>query len=205
MTATATANGKPQRKSLASQLDRLDSMLDGLDQGLQGAITDAVKEAVTIAVAEGVRTALVELATNPELLAVIRGGVPAEPTPAVTAPETKPESKPWHHRVRQGLSRVWQGTIGKLRAVTNAVTSRVRAVRDGVTGSVRQVNRLFGLKKPLLLATGVGLVAGVVAYLAAPWVAGVCCGMAAATAAMGVQIAAWARRMLAYVPAFSRQ
>ncbi|MCE9562625.1 MAG: hypothetical protein K8U57_11300 [Planctomycetes bacterium] len=34
MAATATMNGKPQRKQLADQLDRLDSIIDALAEGL---------------------------------------------------------------------------------------------------------------------------------------------------------------------------
>ena len=50
-TMTVTANtsnkGKHQRKSLASQLDHFDNMLDGLDQALKEVIADTVREAVT--------------------------------------------------------------------------------------------------------------------------------------------------------------
>ena len=55
MTATntnATANG-PARKTLASQLDRLDAILDALGEGL--------------------RAALAEVLTNPDVLALLPG------------------------------------------------------------------------------------------------------------------------------------
>ena len=50
MTMTTT-NG---RKSLASQIDRLDTILDGLADGLNEAVASAVKDAITIAVRETV-------------------------------------------------------------------------------------------------------------------------------------------------------
>jgi hypothetical protein len=56
---TATANGRAERKSLASQLDRLDGILDCLSEGLN--------EAVATAVEEGVQAILRELLTNTEL------------------------------------------------------------------------------------------------------------------------------------------
>ncbi|MFO0825298.1 MAG: hypothetical protein U0792_19615 [Gemmataceae bacterium] len=38
-------HAKPtQRKQLADQLDRLDEIIDGLAEGLPGAVTDAVRE-----------------------------------------------------------------------------------------------------------------------------------------------------------------
>ena len=54
MTKTLEMNG-PARKTLASQLDRLDSILDGLSEGLTDAVSSAVREAVGLAVQEAVR------------------------------------------------------------------------------------------------------------------------------------------------------
>ena len=44
MTATCTShvNGRTDRRTLAAQIDRFDSMLDGLDAALLGAVKDAV-------------------------------------------------------------------------------------------------------------------------------------------------------------------
>src|SRR6478609_213759 len=60
---STTTNGRTQRTSLATQIDRLDLILDNLSEGLQEAVADAVKVAVTRAV----EAALVEVLTNPEL------------------------------------------------------------------------------------------------------------------------------------------
>src|SRR5215472_9660383 len=91
-TATAT-NGV--RKTLASQLDRLDSILDGLADALNGAVASAVegaveravKQAVGEAVRETLQAVLVEVVSNPDLLAAARtlftpgnpAGVPPDP------------------------------------------------------------------------------------------------------------------------------
>ena len=66
VTTSPSNNGRLQRKSLSSQLDRLDNILDGLNGALTGAITDAVKDAVSTAVAEAVRATLIEVVSNPE-------------------------------------------------------------------------------------------------------------------------------------------
>ena len=50
MTATATMNGKPRRKQLADQLDRLDGIIDALAEGLNGAVADAAREGTRQAV-----------------------------------------------------------------------------------------------------------------------------------------------------------
>ena len=60
-TATAT-NGKPQRKQLSDQLDRLDGIIDALAEGLNGAVADAAREGTRLAV----KDAIVEIMTNPE-------------------------------------------------------------------------------------------------------------------------------------------
>ena len=66
MTATTimrTDNNNPPRKTLASQLDRLDGILDGLDNALAG----AVQAVVCTAVKEAVQAVLTEVLTNREL------------------------------------------------------------------------------------------------------------------------------------------
>ena len=79
MTKTMEMNG-PTRKTLASQIDRLDSILDGLSEGLHQAVAQAVREAVGLAVREAVQSVLAELLTNPLLREQLRR--PAAPQPA---------------------------------------------------------------------------------------------------------------------------
>ena len=73
---TTMSNGQV-RKSLASQIDRLDAMLDGLADGLNELVISAVKQAVEAAVKEAVRSVLSEVLTNPDLLSKLQGAVPA--------------------------------------------------------------------------------------------------------------------------------
>jgi hypothetical protein len=86
MTKTIEMNG-PARKTLASQLDRLDSILDGLSEGLTDAVASAVREAVGLAVQEAVQAALAELLTNPALREQLqKAASPAPPPPAELTP-----------------------------------------------------------------------------------------------------------------------
>src|SRR5215470_5899299 len=84
---TTTTNGQV-RKTLASQLDRLDSILDGLSDALNGAVASAVegavRQAVSQAVKETLQAVIAEALTNPDLLAAARTllapGAPADTT-----------------------------------------------------------------------------------------------------------------------------
>ena len=77
MSTVTTTNGRPPRKQLADQIDRLDQLLDGLADGLNDAIADACREGTR----QAVREAVVEVLSNPELRAVV-GGTTATVTPA---------------------------------------------------------------------------------------------------------------------------
>src|SRR5262249_35574682 len=76
---TTTTNGQ-ERKTLASQLDRLDSILDGLSDALneavatavEGAVERAVKQAVGEAVRETLQAVIAEVVSNPDLVAAAR-------------------------------------------------------------------------------------------------------------------------------------
>src|SRR5581483_6318015 len=86
---TTLSNGQV-RKSLASQIDRLDIMLDGLADGLNELVVTAVKQAVEVAVKEGVRSVLSEVLANKDLLSKLQGAVtvpaaPSEPTASCDA------------------------------------------------------------------------------------------------------------------------
>src|SRR6516162_5838069 len=87
MSKTLETNGQ-SRKTLASQLDRLDSILDGLSEGLNQAVGQAVREAVGLAVQEAVQAVLTELLTNPALREQLQ-----RPAEAESAPPDDPANK----------------------------------------------------------------------------------------------------------------
>src|SRR5207302_2947936 len=81
MTTTTTSLNGRERKSLAQQLDRLDSILDGLADALNEAVAQAVKDAVGHAVREAVQATLAEVLTHPDVLQLLRGtAVPPAPS-----------------------------------------------------------------------------------------------------------------------------
>jgi len=189
MTMNHSANGGT-RRNLGSQIDRLDRILDGLDEALQGAITDAVKEAVSVAVAEAVRSTVLEIVSNPHILQVLRGQfTPAAPAPAPAASNSDRRPGP----LKRALARV-RGTVNKL-------TNRVRAAGNTARRTWQQANAIWALKRPIVVALGFGAVAGVVAYASSPWLAGVVSGLSATGAALGMQLAMFARRIFGGLPA----
>src|SRR5262249_52612267 len=82
MSTTTLNNGV--RKTVASQLDRLDMILDGLAENLNEAVAmaaaNSVKEIVNVAVQEAVRAALIEILTNVEVQKRLIHERPSTPT-----------------------------------------------------------------------------------------------------------------------------
>ncbi len=103
--ATRThSNGQP-RKTLASQLDRLDGILDGLDAALAGAVQEAVEQAVK----QAVQAVLTEVLTNRQLQAELQ---------QAAQPELPPEEPRGQQSVPQ---RLWQATTARVRRTAQAV------------------------------------------------------------------------------------
>ena len=115
MTATTTprttSNGQP-RKTLASQLDRLDGILDGLDAALAGAVQDAVEQAVK----QAVQAVLTEVLTNRQLQEQLQQA--AQPA----LPSEEPRGKP------SLLNRLWQTTTEHVRRTVQTVQRFGRGV-----------------------------------------------------------------------------
>src|SRR5439155_18025270 len=98
------ANGRA-RKSLEYQLDRFDSILDGLADALNESVADAVKDAVGQAVRESVRAVVAELVANPDVaraLAAAHGLTPPAPPPEPAAPS----GPTWRDRMRARWQRL---------------------------------------------------------------------------------------------------
>ncbi len=176
MTTATTTNDRP-RKSLAEQLDRLDAILDGLSEALQGAVADAVQRAVGLAVKDAVQGVLSELLANPAVLAMLRG--PTTPTPPEGTPPAAAPSP-----VRQRLA----GLAGRAKAFGLKVSG-------AAAGFGRRVLAALRPWLPTLAALAVG-VAGGLAY-AAGWPV-IAAGWAAGIAG---RLAGWCGQALCLVPA----
>jgi hypothetical protein len=198
---TVSGSGRA-RKSLASQIDRLDAILDGLAQNLGAAVATAgagaVKEAMAVAVRETVHAAVLEALTQRELqqrLGVTHAPARQPPPPvAVRLADTARQCWGW----LAGAARdTWDTVTTVAQKVKPRVLeaanhflatgrAKVREFRDQVTARVRAgAMRLLllaalarQLRLRLLVSLGVGVVVGLAAYLAGPLLVPVACGLA---------------------------
>jgi hypothetical protein len=146
MTTTNT-NGRA-RKSLAEQIDRLDTILDGLSEALQGAVASAVTEAVGVAVKEAVQGVLAEILTNPTLQEKLRGT--AGPLPATDPPPVATPGSRLRER-RAGLGSRARSLSGWAFRCLATLWQRLKAARWLVIGP---------------LALGAGVLAGTTSWSA---------------------------------------
>ncbi len=151
MLKTTNTDGQ-SRKTLASQLDRLDSILDGLSEGLDQAVSSAVREAVGLAVQEAVQAVLTEVLTNPALREQLKAAVPEAAPPAERTPEGG----------KGRLARLCGRVRDKLRSACRAGAGRLR--RAGQAASLAW--RLAGARVRAVLLAGAGVAAAGAAYLA---------------------------------------
>jgi hypothetical protein len=181
--ATTTSNGRPARPTLATQIDRLDHLLDGLAENLTEAVADAVRSAVV----QAVQTVLTEILTNPAVLAKLRDALP--PTPRVTASRS---------RLRERLVQAWSWLGAKGRAVLKTCQdgmNRLGSVgarqyehaKKFATATWVRLRVLRHFQHQLLLALVIGVAGGAAVYLAGPWLAAVLGGLGSFLTAVAVQ------------------
>jgi hypothetical protein len=205
MTTTNTINNGSthQRKTLSGQLDRLDNMLDGLDQAIPAAVADAVRVSVTVAISEAVRTTLLELISNPEIIHFMRTGTVPSPSPSAPSqaqPGANSGGLTSSQQIGQSLKRAWLWSKKKVVSTSTAIFSPVRVLCQGVVDGFREINRVMSLKRPILIALGVGVAVGITGYASAPWLAGVLSGIGDMGVTLAGHMAVWGRRVLAHFP-----
>jgi hypothetical protein len=178
---TTVTNGQA-RRSLGDQIDRLDKILDCLANGLNEAVAHAVEQsvekAVSVAVREAVQAVLTELLTNPDLRGALAAAVAGRPTTSDHATSAARASD----RPRGLLSRAWGRLLAGLSVVRGAVGRGFSAMRgaigrcfSAIAGCRALVGNAWSIaarhKWRVFSACGIGLLVGVVVYLAGPWLA----------------------------------
>src|SRR5262245_26496039 len=198
--STPTLNGRVQRKTLANQLDRLDTILDGFADALNEAVAEAVKQAVTVAVREAVQVAVQQLLTNPELLRALAAQAAPAPTPK---PEPQPEPAKKPSLLRQLAT--WTGTKGHrfgkaIEATSLRFGRRLKAGASSVCSNVKnRLHRVWQLTRPVVqwcrdskrtlgLALCVGTVVGLGSFVAGPVIASVACGLCSAVLTVAARV-----------------
>ena len=179
---SVTLNGKPQRKQLGDQLDRLDGIIDVLADAIPGAVADATREGAR----QAVREVVAELLASPELRTLIaelsRRDTPA-PAPDPTPTPRKPSA--------------WSRIKEKFAATKEVASRRCRAARSAATVAVKALSSVMPLGRVLAVGGAVGLAVGAVGYACPPAVSAAAAGAGAAFAAVAAQAGRWLWRSAA--------
>jgi hypothetical protein len=175
------------RKTLASQLDRLDTIIDGLAENLHEAVAMAaanvVKETLTVVVQEAVHSALVEILANAEVQKRLAVNV-RPPVPLIVRLAAKVRSC-W-----SWLKSTVKGAWSKVKTVANslAMAASTKAKQAGKqirqraktcwmwTVAIAALAKRFRLQ--LGVAVGVGMLVGAVCYVGGREIASFGCGLA---------------------------
>lgn len=211
MTTATHTNGKPHRKQLSDQLDRLDRVIDAVLDGLPDAVATATREGTR----QAIRDVLTEVLADPDVLARLRTTLlsvsppPIPPTPSVVTPV--PPSLPKTDRfarfksaVRSGYQRVVE-EVNAVAAPAKAVVTKtkqrvVTAVRHvggaatHVITATRMLKTTIPLSRFLAVALGVSLVLAATSYLLPHAVSAVLSGVGGASTTLTLQLGAWLRR-----------
>jgi hypothetical protein len=189
---------------LNDTIGHLDKMIDGLSEAIPGTIRDTLQETVGAAVGEGVRAAILEIVSNPEVLTLLRTSL------ATDAPHAIPVGAP--------VSRV-PLLPALFRRACSCVVTAVRwskgvmasAASTVAGGTIRAVNKLAELgqrlrdlrkaRRPLLVALAVGAVVAAVALIAPSWVAATLSGLGGAGVTLAVQAGLWLRKRVGMLAA----
>lgn len=186
MSAATLTNGKPQRKQLSDQLDRLDGIIDALADGLNQAVADACREGTRLAV----RDVLAELARNPELRALL---VPP-PAPAPVPPPPQPKTPGLWGRIKAKAAAARRAVAGVVTKAKEAVIRRCLIAGDAVVALGHATGEALPVRRVMLAGLGVGLVVGAACLVLPQTTAAVVSGVGAACTAVSVQVGNWLTR-----------
>jgi hypothetical protein len=207
--STTTLNAG--RKTLASQLDRLDTIIDGLADNLHEAVAlataNVVKETLTVVVQEAVRGALVEILTNAEVqkrLASQHVNV-QPPVPLMVRLAAKARScwswlkstmKGACSKVKQMVSSLSTVTAAKVEQARQQVVQRAKMCWMWTVALAALVKRF---RVQLLVAVGIGLLVGVACYMGGREIASFGCGLAGFVGSLATDAVDRVRRMYSSV------
>ncbi len=197
-TATSNSNGVVPRKTLSTQIDRLDSVLDGLAENLDDAVTRAVKEVVAQVVREAVEVAVKEVLSKPEFLraALAQHNPPPTPVQPTTPKPQRPSLKDvpnsgWNWlcqkatQVKEKVGQALTWCREKLRQGCAAVKRGCTHFTGGCQSLMKKVGTvgltLWYFRCAISMVLTVGLVGGVIGYCAGPVVSSVLCSVAGMT------------------------
>ena len=163
-------------------MERADTILDALSEGLNGAVADATREGTRAAV----KDAVIELLTDPVLRAALHraSAPPAAARPSVWA------------KLRARASDLAARTRAAGLAAAAALAARAPAVRRGLATTAGYAKLAWQVKKVVLIGLGVGAAVAAVSYLGGQHLAAALSGVGAAVTTVAVRAGLWVRRTI---------
>ena len=208
---TTTANGKPQRKQLSHQLDRLDRIIDALVEGLPDAVADATRDGTR----QAIRDVLTDVLTDPDVVARLRAtllSVSPPPVPPTTPGETPvpppPPKKDRFARLKAALRSGCQTVTAEVKAIAAPVRAFVTRTNQRFFSAfntasttatqgiiaVRILRMTLPLGRFIAVAVAVCLMVAMTSYALPHPVAAILSGVGGATTTLALQLGAWLRR-----------
>src|SRR5436305_3383955 len=178
---SSTMNGAAQRKTLASQLDRLDNIIDAIADGLPKAIADVVCQAISTALPQAIQGVLTQVLSQPEVLRQLVGvkapvAAPAPSEPAV-APQTEAASPSGS---KPGSAWGW------LRAKVSNAGSWLVSKLPGAGQGVRHAGKTVWQHRYLVaVSLAIGVMVGCTGDMAGPVLSSMALGACGAIASAG--------------------
>ncbi len=168
-TANGTLNARTARKSLADQIDRLDTILDGLAEALNESVADAVKDVIAETVRQAVHAAVTEVLSSPDLLRATlekHAPPPANPMPP-------PQTQPKPPTLKENVARIGNRLCEKVKQAASLARKSLNAAarRAGTALAVAPLvlravaQKVWDFRKPCAVAVGVGVAFGAVCFL----------------------------------------
>jgi hypothetical protein len=180
-TAAPASNGRA-RRSLNDTISQLDQMIDGLSEAIPATVKDCIQDAVPAAIAEGVKAAVLEVLSNPAFLAQVRG------------PNSGPARPTLRERMTKVLAKAKTATARWVRSAVGRVAAGAGTIAAAAYGQRAKLGLVWRLRKPLLVALGVGLAAALVTAAAPGWVAATVSGVGETCTSLAIQAWVWVRR-----------
>ena len=183
LTATPTTNGRPQRKQLCEQLDRLDTILNGLGEALNDSVADAVRTGTRLAVKE----AIIEILTDPNLRLKLLETAANQQVASTKKPSILSR---FVAKARAMASAIAQTAVD----TTQTVIAKAGSAARTTAKTVRILNSVFAdLKTLVLIGAGVGLTVCVASYIAPHGVAAALSGIGGAVTAIAIRVGMFTR------------
>jgi hypothetical protein len=184
MNTSTISNAKPPRKQLSDQLDRLDSILDVLGEGLNGAVAEASREGTRLAV----RDAIVEILTDATLRSKLHNATAPE-TPV--EPEHTDEKPGFWKRIKAYANQTVESVSRMASSAVTAAKDKASALGQKASEAVQSIRDLGTLKTTVLVAA---LTVAVVSYLAPHAISAAVSGISTAVAVVAVRFGVWLGR-----------